>query len=76
MAAAHFLLNKSQNLVLDQEKTLYLTSFSVLMTCLSVQILKGEVTRKSPLGVKGLRHQTTLLLALHNNLQKGMLLQY
>ena len=59
-----------ENLVLDQDNNFYLTSLSILMTCLldNVQLLQGEVTCWSLLGVEGLhsleRHLKILQLTL------------
>ena len=41
--------------MLDQDNNFYADQFEYLITCLlyNVQILKGEVTCWSPLGVKG-----------------------
>ena len=56
LAATHSLKVSCKNLVLNQDKNLYLIYLSILITCLldSGWILKGEVTCESLLGVKGL----------------------
>ena len=52
-----------KNLVLDQDNNLYLISLNILITCLldNFQILQGEVTCSSLLGVRGLTSSVNLV---------------